>query len=89
MVETGFRVIETLIYTSMVQIVGDPMILGLLILGFFGAFVMLQGTRLDGKMVILFPASILAVVYIGPLVVIIALVVGIMMYLAWMKITGK
>lgn len=67
-------------------VVGDPSILGILFIGFFSAFVMLQDTRLDGKLVVLVPVLILATVFIPWLSVLIALGLGAIVYIALMKL---
>lgn len=71
------------------QVVGDPLVMGLMFLGFFMAFIMLQNTRLDHKIMVLVPASILAMVWIPWFSIVLALVGGGMMYLVVMKFTNK
>lgn len=56
--------LETYMGDQFVQIIGDPMMAGLLILAFFGVISFFVAPKLDGKLVILVPGLILASIYI-------------------------
>lgn len=62
--EVGFKIFEAIISQGFMSIIGDPLVFGLLIIGFFGAFVMLQGQRLDGMVLVLVPAFILSAMFL-------------------------
>jgi len=64
---------------------GDPLFLGLLTIGFFAGFTMLQGTRLEAKIVVLVPALFLTLYFIPGLAVLIALGLATILYLAFTK----
>lgn len=81
--------IEDFIGNGFSTIIGDAALEGVLMLTFFGGFVLLQNTRLDHKVCILTPAVILACMFIPWLGVVLALVLGIIGYLAFMKLTGR
>jgi len=78
--------IEEFIGQGFSSVLGDPSLIGAIFLAFFAVFVMLQGTRLDGKVAVLVPASILAIIFIPWLAVLLALVVGVLIYLAMRKL---
>lgn len=78
--------IEEFIGQGFSSVIGDPNLMGIIFLGFFAGFVMLQGTRLDGKVAILVPASLLALIFIPWLAVLLALAVGVLIYLAMRKL---
>jgi len=81
--------LEDFIGSGFSTIVGDAALEGVLVLTFFGGFVLLQGSRLDHKVCILTPACILTCMFIPWLSVVLALVLGIITYLAFMKFTGR
>jgi len=89
---TGFSFLEQLIYQGFMTMVGDPLFLGFLVLGFFGTFVMLQGTRIDHKLAILVPAFILAMA-VGlsspNFVVLVILMLSGILAAAILKFTGR
>jgi len=66
--ETGVNFIAGGISNCMNSQFGDPLMLGLIVLGFFVAFVMLQRTGMDAKVVILAPACVLAMLFIPSLI---------------------
>jgi len=74
--------LEDMIGNGMGQIVGDPAITGLLFLVFFFGFVLIQPSRLDHKVAILIPATILSLVFIPFLSVLFAIVAGFLLYRA-------
>lgn len=67
---------------------GDPL-LAILIGGFFFVFVSFQNTRIEAKAVILIPAFALAAVFVGWLISILALVVGIIIYIGLARLFNK
>lgn len=79
-------VLEQMIYENAVQTVGDPIVLGLLTFGFFLGFVLMQGQRLEGKIMVLVPALLLSLAFMPPVVTIVSgLVLGGILYLALRK----
>lgn len=82
--------LEQYIYEGALQAVGDPILLGLLVFGFFIGFVTLQGQRLEGKMAILAPAVFLALAFLPSVVtVLVGLVFGFILYLALMRLLSR
>lgn len=80
------RGIEELIYNGVMEIVGDPVFAGALVLTLFIVFTLLQGIRTDGKIVILVPAFILSLAFIPILALPVVLVVSAVLYLGIMKV---
>lgn len=68
---------------------GDTAIMGIMVLAFFGIFVMLQNTRFDVKLAIMVPAFILASAFIPWFAILLALVLGTIVYLAVMKLISR
>lgn len=81
--------LEAFIADGFAAIVGEPTMLGIMLVSVFTVFVMLQGLRLDGKVAIIVPTCILAIVLIPWLAVLLGLGVGILIYLAIMLLTNK
>jgi len=81
--------IEELIGSGVGVITGNDTLLGIIFLGFFTAFVLLQNTRLDGKLVVLVPISILSLVFIPMLAFLLALGFGFILYLAVSKFANR
>lgn len=80
--------LETIMADGFMQVVGDPLFLGIIILGFFGALAMIQGTKLDGKLVIIVPAFILALSFFPPFIVLLfALALAVILFHAFNKFT--
>lgn len=71
------------------NIIGDPLVSGLILMGFFSIFVMLQDTRLDGKLAIMVPACILASFFTPIFTLIAIFMVSGVMYLALTKFTNR
>ena len=71
------------------SILGDAALEGVVLLTFFGGFVLLQNTRLDHKVAIMVPATILSCLFIPWLGALLALILGFIGYLAVMKFTGR
>ncbi|MDD3906562.1 MAG: hypothetical protein PHS46_08615 [Candidatus Omnitrophica bacterium] len=71
------------------QTVGDPIFMGILLLGFFFGFTMLQGLGFSGKLLILVPVAILAFPFIPFLPVFLGLVCAFILYLALAKMDNK
>lgn len=86
---TGLCPLESLIGNGFGVIFGNPLLLGLVLIGLFGAFVMLQGGRLDAKVVVLVPIGVLALMFIPGLLFPIAVAVGFLIYLAIMRLIVK
>jgi hypothetical protein len=86
---TGLCPFESLIGNGFGIIFGNPLFLGLILIGLFGAFVMLQGGRLDAKIVVLVPIGILALLFIPGLIFPLAVAVGVLIYLAIMRMIVK
>lgn len=64
-------------------------ITAILIIGFFLAFVSLQNIRIEAKAVVIVPALLLASAYIGWLLSLVALGVGIIFYIALSRLFNK
>lgn len=77
--------VETFIGDGMAQVTGDPVFFGLMLLGFFFSFVMLQGTRLDVKLLVLVPIALLAAPFIPWLPIVLGLVCAGILYFALTK----
>lgn len=80
---------ETYVGDALTQAAGDPFFLGIMLLGFFFGFVMLQGVRLDSKLLVLVPIAILAIPFIPWLPVVIGLVCAVIAYFAFTKFDNK
>lgn len=85
----GVKPLEELIYNASLNAVGNPVYLGILVLAFFGAFVMLQGGRTDLKIGVLSVAFLLASAFIPWLGLIISLIIGGVIYLALHRLTQR
>lgn len=79
--------IEEFLASGFQTVLGDAALEGILVLVFFGAFVLLQNTRLDHKVCILAPGVLLAALFIPWLGALLALILGALGYLALMKFT--
>jgi hypothetical protein len=77
--------IETIIGNGFSSVFGSNDIIGLIFLAFFGAFVMLQDTRFDVKVLIMIPALLLAMVFISWLSIAVVIALGFLVYLAARK----
>jgi hypothetical protein len=86
---TGLCPFESLIGDGFGAIFGNPLLIGLVLIGLFGAFVMLQGGRLDAKIVVLVPIGILTLLFIPGLVFPLAVAIGFLIYLAIMRLIVK
>lgn len=86
---TGFHPFETMIWQAFLDSVGDPVWLGLLIVTFFTAFVMLQGTRLDGKILVIVPALLLAAAFIPIITIVIGFGIGGLVFYAIMRFMNR
>jgi len=78
--------IEQTIADGFTQVVGDPFISGLMFIGFFAAFVMLQGTRLEGKIVVLVPVLFLSLVFAPIMLVIVVLGLAFVIYMVLRRV---
>lgn len=86
----GVNPIEDLVYFGMLGVLGDPIFMGLFIVGFFGAFVIAQSqTNTSMKIAVFVPAVLLAAAFIPFLALVIGLVVGFIAYLGLMKLIRK
>jgi len=86
---TGLLPMETWMGDGFAQTVGDPIFLGIMIIGFFFGFTMLQGLRLDAKLLILVPAVILAFPFIPFLPLVLGLICAFVVYLAFTKMDNR
>lgn len=71
------------------MVTGDPIITALLFLGFFAAFTMLQGTRMEGKAVVLIPALFLSLIFAPIMLVVVVIVSAFIAYLALTRGTNR
>ncbi len=85
----AYTYFEEVIGNGFSDVVGDPTIAGIIFLGFFISFVMLQDTRLDAKLMVLVPAMILSMVYIPWLGILCALGFGSIVYLALTRFLNR
>jgi hypothetical protein len=85
----SFSVLEALIANGMLSLVGDPIFIGLLVAIFFTAFVIMQGLKIDGKLLGIGGGLILAAVFIPGFIIIIGLAMAFILYKAIMKLIGK
>lgn len=89
MSNAGFQPLEDLMFQGAMDIVGDPVFLGILVMAFFFGFVMFQGLRFEAKAMFIIGGSLLAIAFIPVLAVIIGFGVGILVYLALNKVFNK
>lgn len=85
----GVIPLESYIADGFAQTVGDPIFLGILVIVWFLGFTIMQGTRIDAKLVIMVPALLLATAFIPFLGILISLVFAALIYLAIMKLTNR
>jgi hypothetical protein len=69
--------------------VGDPLLAGILILAFFGIIAFVYPSRLDGKIVILFPAIMLAMLFIPFLYIFLVLGLGMLVFVGYQRLTQR
>jgi len=77
----GLQVIENIIGGGLMMILGNSALIGVLVLSFFGGWVLLSNTRADVKVLVIFPALILAAAFWPPLLLLYAL--GFMLIVGW------
>lgn len=56
----GFQSIEAIFYNGMLSLVGEPILMGFIVLALIIGWVMVAGFRLDAKLLGIVPAIILA-----------------------------
>ena len=81
----GLQVIENIIGSGLMMILGNSALIGVLILSFFGGWVLLANTRADVKVMVIFPALILAAAFWSPLLILYALAFMVIVGWAVMK----
>lgn len=90
---TNRSYLERFVSTSFGKMMGNDefgqAFLAILCIGFFFTFVSFQNTRVEGKAAVLIPALLLTAVFVGWLLTLIALGLGVLLYLALSKITNK
>jgi hypothetical protein len=90
---TNRSYLERFVSVSVGKVVGDDSLgqplMAILLMGFFFTFVSFQNIRIEGKAVVVIPASVLAATFVGWLATLIALGVGILIYMALSKIFNK
>ena len=77
----GLQVIENIIGSGLMLILGNAAFIGVMVIAFFGGWVLLSNTRADVKVLIIFPALILAAAFWPPLLLAYAL--GFMVIVGW------
>lgn len=77
---TGF--LEQTMGDGFTQVTGDPLLAGLMFVGFFLAFTMLQGTRLEGKIVVILPVLFLSLIFMPFMLVFAVIGAAFLAYLA-------
>lgn len=80
---------EATIADGFSQVAGDPAIAGLMFLGFFLAFVTLQGTRLEGKIVVMIPVLFLSLTFFSFMLVFLILAAAGITAIAVMRIWNR
>jgi len=80
---------NTFLASQFGTMIGDPLLMMILFIGFFIIFVMLQNTRLDGKIVILIPVLMLSMIFVSWMIVVVAFIVGIVIYMAITKFMAR
>lgn len=68
--------LEQFISTGFQQVLGNNIWIGMVFVGFFVAFVLMQKSSMESKAVILIPVSMLAIIFIPWLFIIVGLVCG-------------
>jgi len=88
---SGLQPLENWMGDGFATVIGDPIFMGLMILGFFFGFVMLQGTRLDAKLLVLVPVALLAAPFFPAQVfmILLGLACAFILYLALAKMDNK
>lgn len=77
----GLQVIENIIGNGLMLILGNSALIGVLVLSFFGGWVILANTRADVKVLIIFPALVMAAAFWPPLLIV--YVFGFMVIVGW------
>jgi len=77
---------EQIIGDGFDDVFGNHDIIGLIFIGFFAVFVMLQDTRFDVKVLIMIPAMALAMIYISWFTIVIAIALAVIVLLAARKL---
>ena len=72
--------LETMMTQSLGTIVSDPLICALIVLCMFGGFAIIGGGGLDRKVAIIIPGAILAACLVPWLFVLLALIVGVVIF---------
>jgi hypothetical protein len=86
----GFSSIEAIFYNGMLSLVGEPILMGFIVLALFVGWVMVAGFRLDAKLLGIVPAIILATVFMPPFALLLGgLALAGIAYYALMKITRR
>ena len=80
---------EQTIGDGFTQVTGDPAIAGLMFLGFFLAFVTLQGTRLEGKLVVMLPVLFLSLTFFSFMLVFLVLGAAGISAIAFMRVWNR
>jgi len=80
---------ESTIADGFSQVTGDPAIAGLMFIGFFLAFITLQGTRLEGKLVVMLPVLFLSLTFFSFMLVFAVLGAAGIAYLALTRIINR
>lgn len=80
--------LETFLGNALGPTFGMPEITAIAVLAFFTIIVMVQGTRLDGKLCIVVPAVFLAAAFISWIVIPIGVFLGFIMWFAFKRLFG-
>lgn len=81
----GLQIIENIIGSGLMMILGNTALIGVMIIAFFGGWVLLANTRSDVKMMVIFPALILAAAFWTPLLILYAFAFMLIVGWAMMK----
>jgi uncharacterized membrane protein len=90
---TNRSYLERYVSTSVGKMIGNDefgqAFVAIIVFSFFFVFVSFQNTRIEGKAAVLLPAILLTAVFIGWIVIIVAIIVGIVLYVSLSKILNK
>ena len=87
---SGVQPLEEIINEGFMDIFGNPIFIGLFVIGFFVALIFITRQRLDMALLILIPAFIIGMAFMPTeLVLLVALGVAVIVYLAIMKFMNR
>lgn len=85
----GFQPFEKIIYDGAVLAFGDPIFIGVVFIGGVIGIALMSNMRLDGKMLLLVPALLLALSFIPMLALLLGIFFGVLVYMALLRVTSR